>query len=172
VKAASGVSCNVDFQPAVSVRAKVLGVEFNGRPVAFLAQSNGIDQHVIITITAAGGSNSLRIRTRDDFGLSYSATLPAIGATSEGLRILSETWTSAHDRLTLNASGLGGSRYVLNVWNGGQISGVEGARLVKAPDGKTELILELPKKGAEATSYATISIQFANPDKKGVRTKR
>jgi GH15 family glucan-1,4-alpha-glucosidase len=172
VKAASGVSCNVDFQPAVSVRAKVLAVEFNGRPVAFLAQSNGIDQHVIITITVAGGSNSLRIRTRDDFGLSYSATLPAIGATSEGLRILSETWTSAHDRLTLNASGLGGSRYVLNVWNGGQISGVEGARLVKAPDGKTELILELPKKGAEATSYATISIQFANPDKKGVRTKR
>jgi len=172
VKAASGVSCNVDFQPAVSVRAKVLGVEFNGRPVAFLAQSNGIDQHVIIRITVAGGSNSLRIRTLDDFGLSYSAMLPAIGATSEGLRIVSETWTAARDRLTLNTTGLAGSRYILNVWNGGQIAAVEGARLVKAPDGKTELILELPKRSAEPTSYATISIQFTGPNEKGERTKR
>src|SRR5260370_26671954 len=106
VKVNGEASCNLDFQPAVSVRAKVLGAEFNGRPVAFLAQSNGIDQHVIIRITVAGGSNSLRIRTRDDFGLSYSATLPAIGATSEGLRIVSETWTAGRDRLTLNTTGL------------------------------------------------------------------
>src|SRR6266478_604215 len=172
VKAASDASCNLDFQPAVSVRAKVLGVEFNGRPVAFLAQSNNIDQHVIVRITVAGGSNSLRIRTRDDFGLSYSATLPAIGATSEGLRIVSETWTAARDRLTLNTTGLAGSRYILNVWNGGQITAVEGARLVKAPDGKTELILELPMRGAEPTSYAAISIQFNGPNEKGERTKR
>src|SRR6266851_3916384 len=71
VKAAGEASCNVDFQPAVSLRAKVLGVEFNGRPVPFLAEANSIDQHVIIRITVAGGSNSLRIRTLDDFGLSY-----------------------------------------------------------------------------------------------------
>ena len=172
VKASGNASCHIDFQPAVSVRAKVLGVEFNGRPVAFLAQSNAIDQHVITRIMVAGGSNSLRIRTRDDFGLSYSATLPTIGATSEGLRIVSETWTAARDRLTLNTTGLAGSRYILNVWNGGQITAVEGARLVKAPDGKTKLILELPKRGAEPTSYAAISIQFASINKKRERTKR
>src|SRR6266404_3093669 len=43
VKAAGEASCNVDFQPAVSLRAKVLGVEFNGRPVPFLAEANSID---------------------------------------------------------------------------------------------------------------------------------
>ena len=172
VKASGDATRIIDFQPAVSMRARVLGVEFNGRPVPFLVEANGIDQHVIAKITVAGGSNSLRIRTRDDFGLSYSSTLPAIGASSEGLRILSETWTPARDRLTLNASGLAGSRYVLNVWNGGQITAVEGARLFKAQDGETELILELPKKSAEATSYATISIQFASPDKKRVHIKR
>ena len=172
VKAAGEASCNVDFQPAVSLRAKVLGVEFNGRPVPFLAEANSIDQHVIIRITVAGGSNSLRIRTLDDFGLSYSAMLPAIGATSEGLRIVSETWTAARDRLTLNATGLAGGRYVLNVWNGEQITAVEGARLVKAADGKTELILELPKKSGEPTSYTAISIQFASINKKRERTKR
>src|SRR5467141_3306103 len=172
VKAAGEASCNVDFQPAVSLRAKVLGVEFNGRPVPFLAEANSIDQHVIIRSTVAGGSNSLRIRTLDDFGLSYSAMLPAIGATSEGLRIVSETWTAARDRLTLNATGLAGGRYVLNVWNGEQITAVEGARLVKAADGKTELILELPKKSGEPTSYTAISIQFASINKKRERTKR
>ena len=154
------------------MRAKVLGVEFNGRPVPFLAEANSIDEHVIIRITVAGGSNSLRIRMLDDFGLSYSAMLPAIGATSEGLRIVSETWTAARDRLTLNTTGLAGSRYILNVWNGEQITAVEGARLVKAADGKSELVLDLPKKSGEPTSYAAISIQFASINKKRERTKR
>jgi glycogen debranching enzyme len=172
VKATGDASRLIDFQPAVSLRAKVLGVEFNGRPVPFLVESNGRDQHVIARITVAGGSNSIRIRTRDDFGLSYSPTLPAIGATSHSLRILSESWTPARDRLTLNTSGLADSQYVLNVWNGGQIASVEGARLFKAGDGSTELILDLPKKGSEASTYATISIQFASPDKKRGRTKK
>jgi glycogen debranching enzyme len=171
-KAAGNASCSINFQPAVSLRAKVLGVEFNGRPVPFRVDANGADQHVIVSITVAGGSHSLRIRTRDDFGLSYTSALPAIGATSQGLRIISETWTPARDRLTLNASGLAGSQYVLSVWNGGQIASVEGARLFKAGDGRIELILDLPKKSGETTSSATISIQFASPDKKRERAKR
>src|SRR5882762_4734180 len=172
VKASSDAPSLIDFQPVVSLRAKVVGAEFNGRRVPFLVESNSIDQHVIVRISVAGGSNSLKIRTRDDFGLSYSSGLPAIGATSEGLRIVSETWTAARDRLTLNATGLAGGRYVLNVWNGEQITAVEGARLVKAADGKTELILELPKKSGEPASYTAISIQFASINKKRERTKR
>jgi glycogen debranching enzyme len=171
-KATGDVSRIVDFQPAVSLRTKVLGVEFNGRRVPFLVESNGIDQHVIVRITVTGGSNSLRIRTRDDFGLSYSSSLPAIGATSQGLRILSETWTPARDRLTLSASGLAGSQYVLSVWNGGQIASVEGAKLFKAADGSTELILDIPRKGAEVTSSTTVSIQFASADRKRESAKR
>jgi len=170
VKTSDGASCNLDFQPAVSLRAKVLGVEFNGQRVPFLVEENGIDQHVIARITAAGGSNSLRIRTRDDFGLSYSAILPRMGASSEGLRVISETWTAARDRLAVSVSGLAGGRYVLNVWNGGQITAVEGGRLVKAQNEKTELILELPKKSADVTSYATISIQFESQKQR--RTNR
>ncbi len=172
VKATGDMSRIIDFQPAVSLRAKVLGVELNGRPLPFRVESNGTDQHVITRMTVAGGSNSLRIRMQDDFGLSYSSTLPAIGAASKGLRILSETWTPERDRLTINASGLAGSQYALFVWNAGQIASVEGARLSKAEDGKTELILDLPKNGAEAASYATISIQFANAEKRRERGKR
>ncbi|HEY6267855.1 MAG TPA: hypothetical protein VIX11_06135, partial [Candidatus Acidoferrum sp.] len=172
VKATGDATCLVDFQPAVSVRAKVLGVEFNGQRVPFLVESNSIDQHVIVKINVAGGSHSLRIRMRDDFGLSYSSTLPAIGATSQGLRILSETWTPARDRLTLNTSGLSGSRYILTAWNGEQIASVEGAKLFKTEDAKTELILDLPKMSGTAYSTATISIQFASSGKKRERTKK
>src|SRR5467141_18523 len=166
VKTTGGPSRIIDFQPAVSLRAKVLGVEFNGQPVPFRVHSNGTDQHVVTGVTVAGGSNSLRIRIQDDFGLSYPSTLPAIGAASQGLRVLSETWTPARDRLTINASGLAGTQYALFVWNAGQIASVEGAKLFKAADGKTELIVDLPKNGAEANSYATISIQFAKADKR------
>jgi hypothetical protein len=77
------------------------------------------------------------------------------------LRILSETWTPARDRLTINASGLAGSQYKLSVWGAEQIAAVEGARLSKAEDGKTELIVDLPKNGPEGASSVTISIHFA-----------
>ncbi|HKV61318.1 MAG TPA: hypothetical protein VJO16_05355 [Candidatus Acidoferrum sp.] len=172
IKASSEAPSLIDFQPSVSLRAKVLGAEFNGRRVPFLVETNGIDQHVIVRISVAGGSNSLRIRTRDDFGLSYSSTLPAIGATSQGLRILSETWTPARDRLTLNTSGRAGRQYILTVWNGEQIASIDGAKLFKTEDGRTELILDLPKMGGATSSTETISIQFANSGKKREDTKR
>ncbi len=141
VKVTGDTSRTIEFQPAVSLRAKVLGVEFNGKPVPFHVDSNSTDQHVITRVTVSGASNSLRIRIQNDFGLSYSSTLPAIGETSQGLRILSETWTPARDHLTINASGLAGSQYKLSVWGAEQIAAVEGARISKAANGKTELIL-------------------------------
>jgi hypothetical protein len=151
----------VDFQPAVSLRAKVLGVELNGHPHPFRVQPNGIDQHVLVRIPVSQGSSSLRIRLKDDFGLSYHSSLPAIGDASQGLRILSETWSPNRDRLTINVSGHAGNQYELFVWNAGQIAAVEGARLISTHDGKTILTLELPKNAADSASYATISIQFA-----------
>jgi hypothetical protein len=161
VKVTGDASRTIDFQPAVSLRAKVLGVELNGKSVPFHVDSNGIDQHVITKIAVSGASNTLRIRIQNDFGLSYSSTLPAIGATSQGLRILSETWTPGRDLLTINASGQAGSQYKLSAWGAGQINAVERARLIKADDGKAELIVDLPKDGAEGASSATISIHFA-----------
>jgi glycogen debranching enzyme len=164
-KAEGNALRTIDFQPAVSLRAKVLGAELDGRPMPFRVQPNGIDQHVLVRIPTSAGSHSLRIQMKDDFGLSYLPTLPAIGATSQALRILSETWTPAHDRLTINVSGQAGSEYKLSVWNGGQIASVEGAKLSKAADGKTELLVELPPNAAEAVSHTTISIRFASTGK-------
>ena len=166
VRVTGDASRTIDFQPAVSLRAKVLGVELNGKVVPFHVDSNAIDQHVITKIVVSGASNTLRIRTQNDFGLSYSATLPAIGATSQGIRILSETWTPARDRLTINASGLAGGQYKLSVWGAEQIASIEGAKLTKGEDGKTEMIVDLPKNSDEGISYATISIKFAKANQR------
>ncbi len=159
-------SLTIEFQPAVSLRAKVLGATLNGRPAQFHVQANGADQHVLVRIPISGGANSLRIHLKDDFGLAYHSTLPTLGASSEGLRILSETWSPARDRLTLAVAGQSGRAYRLSVWNPAQIASVSGAKLSKAPDakaidGEAELLVELPANAGEPVAHATISLQFA-----------
>jgi len=172
VKAPGNAPRTIEFDPAVSLRAKVLGVEFNGRALPFKVQSSAVDQHVLVRTTIASATNSLRIRLQDDFGFSYAGELPNIGATSQGLRILSETWTPARDRLTINVSGLAGGRYELSVWNPGQIASVDGGKLFKAADGKANLILELPKNDSELNASGTITIHFAGASQDRDRTKK
>src|SRR5215467_5930982 len=146
----------VDFQPAVSLCAKIVGVTLNGRPVQFHVQPNSVDQHVLVRIPVSAGSDSLRIRLKDDFGLAYDSTLPALGSTSEGLRIVSETWSTGRDRLSLAVSGLAGGQYRFLVWNAAQIASVSGAKLSKAPDGRAELIVDFPANTAEPVAHTTI----------------
>jgi glycogen debranching enzyme len=172
VKASDNSQHTIDFRPAVSLRARILSATLNGHTVPFHVQVNGNDQHVLVRFAVSGTSNSLRIRVKDDFGLAYASTLPPVGASAQGLRILSETWTPARDRLTINLSGHVGNEYQLSVWNASQIASVEGARLVTAPDGKKKLVFELPKTDAGSVSHATISIQFAGAGKARKRMER
>src|SRR5438270_9849346 len=164
---ASGISSTtssltLDFQPAVSLRAKVLGATLDGRPTQFHVQANGVDQHVVLRVPVSAGANLLRIRLKDDFGLAYDSRLPALGSSSEGLRIVSETWSPAHDRLAIAVSGLAGHQYRLSVWDAAQIASVSGAKLAKGPDARGELIVEFPPNRAEPPSHKMISIQFAS----------
>jgi hypothetical protein len=48
-----------------------------------------------------GGSNTVVIKLKNDFGLSLSSGLPPLGSTSRGLRVLSESWDSTRTQLTL-----------------------------------------------------------------------
>jgi glycogen debranching enzyme len=164
VRAPEGASgkASIDFAPAISLRAKVHGVTLNDHATQFHVQTNRVDQHVLARIPLSPGANSLRIRLKDDFGLTYNSTLPVLGASSEGLRIVSETWSPTRDRLTLTASGLAGRQYRLSAWNASQIASVSGGKLSKGPDGRGELVVEFPTKAAEPVAHLTISIQFAS----------
>ena len=155
--------CTVDFEPAVSLRARVIGVEWNGRPIHFDFSANDEDQHVIIHIKIAADDSTLRIRLRDDFGVSFALQLPPLGSVSQGLRILSESWSPTRDAWTLQVSGTPGAQYDLAVWNASQVSSVEGAQMLKLSSGQESLRIHFPDAPANATdptAHSALTFHF------------
>jgi glycogen debranching enzyme len=119
----------LDFRPAVSLRAEILSATLNGRPVKFKVERHGGDQHVVVEAELTAETNTLNIRTRNDFAITYSSQLPSLGSKSQGLRILSETWSASHDALTLATDGMPGQTYTLEIFGREQIQSVDGAKL-------------------------------------------
>src|SRR6266849_2913446 len=152
--------CTMDFTPAVSLKAEVLGAELNGRPVPFRVEANGTDQHVLVHFGVYGGPNTLRIRLRNDFGVSYTSELPTLGSASEGLRILSETWTSPHNIVSLKLEGRVGRTYELSVWGGNQLTAAEGAELVKMADGSVKLRVSFIEGSSKAPQMKSVALDF------------
>ena len=149
--------CWVEFSPALSLRAEIVSVELNGRPLAFKVLPNQNDQHLLVRIPVSGSSTALTIRVKNDFGLTVTNELPPLGSASRGLRLISETWNSARNQLTMEVSGRAGSRYELGVWNAGQVSSVDGGTLTKS--GKLEI--QMPQGEAESYTSQSVIIHFA-----------
>jgi hypothetical protein len=153
-------NCTLEFEPSLSLRARVLSAEVGGHAVPFHMQSHGSDQHVIVHLSAPSGDTKLRIRVANDFGVSYQPELPQLGSPSEGLRILSETWTDSKDELTLAISGSPERDYELSISNPNEVSSVDGAELVR--DGSTAwLHVVTPVADTRNTAHETITIHFA-----------
>ena len=161
-------NCSLDFSPAISPRAEILSAELNGRPVPVHIQRNTEDQHVSVRFAVYGGLNTLRIHLRNDFGISFSSTLPALGEPSLGLRIVSQTWGS--ESLTINISGIAGRTYDLSIWNPGQISGVDGAELIRNGKQITAMRVRLP--GTDTSFYVRGRVVLLFSGKTGEAAKR
>jgi glycogen debranching enzyme len=144
VQSTGAGKCSLTFSPAASLRAKITRVYLNGRPLTFHIEANSEDQHVTVSFPISGARNALEISLNDDFEVSESATLPALGSTSHGLRVLSELWTPARDSLTLLLSGTAGETYELSAWNPGQILSVQGAELEKGTPQVAKVRVQLP----------------------------
>jgi glycogen debranching enzyme len=168
VRRYGSMNCDLDFSPAISPRAEILSAELNGRPVPVHIQRNTEDQHVSVHFGVFGGSNTLRIHLRNDFGISVPSTLPARGERSQGLRIVSQTWRP--ESLTINLSGIAGRTYDLSVWNPAQISGIDGAEVIKNGNQMTGVRVQLP--GTDNGSYARGKVVFLFSGKTGEATKR
>jgi len=119
-----------------------------------------VDQHVGVKFPVASGETRLRLRIRDDFGLSISPVLPALGSASQGLRVLSESWAPARDTLTLEVSGAQGRQYEMGVWNAAQVASVEGAELVKIDADSARMNLTIPASTSELNPHEKIVIHF------------
>jgi len=160
--------CTIEFRPAISLRASVSRVELNGKPIPFRLETNEEDQHVIVNFPVGEGQKFLRIIVQNDFAVSAASPLPPLGSQSRGLRILSETWSAAHDQLTLDVSGASGAQYELKVWNPSQLQRVEGADLKKNP-GDFTLMLQITNSGSEQYLHAKVVLHFAEVKNKGKR---
>jgi glycogen debranching enzyme len=146
--------CTIEFRPTISLHAKVQKVELNRKPHPFRIETNSEDQHVVVRFPVKEGKNVIVIYIQNDFGVSETAGLPLLGSKSEGLRIISETWTPLRDQLTLDVSGVAGHEYKLVMRNGGLIQKVEGA---ESGQGWTYWV-KIPQSNSERYAHAKIVI--------------
>ena len=158
--AAAGNTFTLDYKSAISARAKVLGVDLNGKPLEYHVTSNDSDQHVEIHTALTGKTNVIRIRVKNDFGVAYHLTLPALGETSQGLRILTETWSATRDSLVLECSGMLGASYDLPVWNAKQVTSVDGAKLIETPAHTAVAHIEFPPSNTGASGHTKVTFRF------------
>ncbi|HKT47118.1 MAG TPA: hypothetical protein VJP87_06295 [Candidatus Acidoferrales bacterium] len=158
-RTAGSADGTLEFNPALSLRAKVRGAELDGKAVALHVQANDRDQHVLVHIPLTSGKHHLRIRVAEDFAVSFSSALPPLGSESEGLRILSETWSAAKDQLTLELAGAAGKSYALSVWNPAQIRSIEGGEMEGASD--TKIGVTIAPQGAQKYPHQKLTIHFS-----------
>jgi len=142
--------CALEFAPALSLRSEVASIEVNGRPTPFHIDPNATDQHATVRVPLAQGATTIRIHLKNDFDLGYSSELPPLASSSRGLRVLSQSWNTAHAQLTLSLSGLAGTSYDLVVWNPSQITSAEHAAVLR--NGGEQGKLKVAFEGA-ANSY-------------------
>jgi hypothetical protein len=149
------------FRPAISPRARVLRAELNGKPIAFKVEPSENDQHLLIQIPLREAKSTLRVTVANGFGISISSGTPELGKASEALRIVSESWSATKDRLDIEVSGAAGHSYELDVWNSGQITKVEGARLFSSGGSRlASLSITIPESSLEQYPHSHIVIQF------------
>ena len=152
--------CSLEFSPSLALGAEVIQVEINGHLIANRVTKSPADQHLNVKFPLAKGSNKLHITVLNDFGISIPTSLPALGTKSRGLRVLSETWSAAHDRLELDVAGAKGTVYDLGLWSAGQLSLVEGADWTKGAAGRGQVHLHMPAGDADEYARAKIIFHF------------
>ena len=158
----------MEFEPTLSLRAEVSSVNLNGRPLPFKVQANESDQHLHVRFPVYGGPNILRVQMRHDFGVSYTARLPEPGSRSEGLRILSESWSKARDQLTLDLEGIPGRTYELSLFQGKEVTGVDGGTLEKRGEEAEGVLVAMPE-GGDGAARSALVFRFGARSAKGSR---
>jgi glycogen debranching enzyme len=151
--------CWVEFAPAVSLRAKIISVEMNGRSLPFKIEPNSNDQHIRMRFPIYGGPNIVTIHVKNDFGVEISDELPPLGSTSRNLRMVAESWNAERTQLSMQLAGVAGTSYEIGLWNAGSITSVDGGILTK--EGK--LKISFPPAPDEAYLHETVTIHFSKP---------
>ena len=131
----------------------------NGKKISASSDgSTGSDQHASAKFAVPGGTTEIKLAVRNDFGIGFPAELPPLGSASQGLRVLSETWSSG--TLELAIAGAAGATYELPVWNASLIASVEGAEFIQGKLGQDKIRVRIPKSEREPYPREKILILF------------
>ena len=164
IKRTGAGDCTLELSPALSMRSSVTSVDLNGHALPFHVSATASDQHVTVRFPVAEGTSTIRIHLKNDFGLGFSSVLPPLGSSSQGMRVLSESWNPAHTQLSLVLSGLAGKRYDLSVWNPSQIASVRGGKLKDGSQDQADLTVEFPSANAGSYVRQELVISFVGAE--------
>lgn len=146
---------SLEFSPALSPRARIMAADVNGKPMQFHISKSDVDQHAVVRVNVSKGKLILHLKIKNDFGVSYASSLPELGSSSVGLRLISDSWSASGDQESLQFAGAAGVVYELGVWNPGEVSSVEGAKI---KDGK--LVVNVPANSSDAYPHQKVVIHF------------
>lgn len=146
----------LEFSPAFSLRARVLAADVNGKQTQFHISENDADQHCVLRVDVPKGKSILHVRVKNDFEISLNGSLPPLGSSSLGLRLISNSWSASADSESLEFAGLPGRRYELALWNPAEASSVDGATI------KNGLLqISIPSSSNDAYPRQKVVIHFA-----------
>ena len=149
----------LEFSPAVSLRAKVVEATVNGNKVSPAISANENDHHTAISASVASDKTIIHLHITGDFGIAYPFAVPADGVTSSNLKISSEVWNEKHDRLRLQVAGVSGAKYVVPIFNAPSGFTVEGAAITKIESGSA-LEISFPTGAPGAYASREVTLQF------------
>ncbi|HWZ82087.1 MAG TPA: hypothetical protein VNW47_05670 [Terriglobales bacterium] len=152
----------LNFSPAISLRSEVASVELNGRALPFHLDANSTDKHVSMSVPITQASSTVRIRLKNDFGVSLANVLPALGSVSEGLRVLAENWNVGRTQVTLSLSGRAGKTYDLDLWGLSQVTSVTGGKVLRDARGETgALVVTFLPNHSDSYVHQDVVLNFA-----------
>jgi glycogen debranching enzyme len=160
---ASTGDCEILFSPAFSLRTQIISAQVNGANIATHMDTNPLDQHPSLRFTVHKGETRVQLRLRNDFGLTLTSTMPPLGEASQGLRVVSEHWSSSHDALTLDVAGRPSHTYNLGVWNPSQLATVDGAELAGKTQPTGTLAISFPQAATGEYTHEKVVLHFVKP---------
>ena len=155
LKIQSSAAASLEFSPALSPRARIISAQLNGNRVPFQISKSDADQHCVVRVNIPNGETTLHIKVKNDFGISYASSLPPLGSSSLGLRLISDSWSASGDAESLEFAGAAGASYELGVWNPAEASSVDGATI---KNGK--LVVKIPVSSPDAYPHQKVVIHF------------
>ncbi len=152
--------CDLDFAPALSLRARVRRVLLDGHPLPFHVEINGIDQHVRVRVPTSNATQTVTMDVQDDFAIGEENHLPPPGSPSLGSRVIAQRWSPDRSVLTLYLAGPAAGSGELLAWNAAQIVRVEGAALLPAQADSARIQYRMPAADPSGDAHLEIAIHF------------